>query len=478
MTARPRLAVPVTYSFSVRYLLRTTLFDRLSEDWTPLVLLSWQDEALAEEIRSRGGEAHLLPAVRYGPNYRRLRRLLDVAHTRRLRSPSTASTTRREEALLDRRTRWLKRRRRAALRVALLGPGVEAAARRAERRRLESDTNFAAAAAFADRLQPDAVLSLTPFHEAEDLFLRAVEGAGLPRAACFISFDNVTTRGWIPTTFDRYLVWNRHNEAELARAYPASTGAVDIVGAPQFDFYADATYRWSAESWRSHLDLPADRPVLLFGGGPPSIAPHEPHVLCQIDHAISDGHLPGELVVVFRRHPLDPVARWASTMASTRNVVYDEPWTTQDRPKHASMDREDIERFVSTLAHAAVHANISSTMTVDGAAFDRPQIGPAYDDRPGRPLDRFMRELYQREHWLPIAASGGMDIVHSAEELFGSITAGLDDPARQAHGRARLVEEVTTFTDGKASDRVAAAVATALRWPRRTKSAGRTAAET
>jgi hypothetical protein len=95
-------------------------------------------------------------------------------------------------------------------------------------------------------------------------------------------------------------------------------------------------------------------------------------------------------------------------------------------------------------------------MTVDGSVFDRPQVGPAYDDRPGRRYDRTMRELYAHEHFLPITSSGGLDIAHDRQALIRAIASGLSRPALRSAGRRQLVREIITFTDGQSTERVLA----------------------
>ena len=86
--------------------------------------------------------------------------------------------------------------------------------------------------------RPDAALSLTPFLTNEEMAMRVCEERGIPLCTSLLSFDNVTTRGWWAVRFDRYMVWNRYNAEELLRSHPEiSPSEVDIVGAPQFDFY-------------------------------------------------------------------------------------------------------------------------------------------------------------------------------------------------------------------------------------------------
>jgi CDP-glycerol glycerophosphotransferase (TagB/SpsB family) len=101
-----------------------------------------------------------------------------------------------------------------------------------------------------------------------------------------------------------------------------------------------------------------------------------------------------------------------------------------------------------------VHINASSTLTVDGAIFDRPQIGPAYDADRLKKFDRVLKDLYVREHYLPITNSGGLDVVYSREQLVSAVNAAFEDPAARSEGRKKLVSEICTFADGKSSQRV------------------------
>ncbi len=102
-----------------------------------------------------------------------------------------------------------------------------------------------------------------------------------------------------------------------------------------------------------------------------------------------------------------------------------------------------------------MHVSVASTMAIDGAIFDRPQIGPAYDDTPGRKYDKSTRELYDHEHFLPITRSGGIEVVHSRDELIGAIRSGFENPGRLREDRKKLVREICTYDDGRATERVA-----------------------
>ena len=454
---KPRILIPITIQFSVRYLLRTGLLERLVEDAQPVVLLGWKDPALRSEIEQLGIEVHDLPETHYGPSYTRVRRKIDTWHFDRLASPTTAIARRREDIDAPRRLRLIKQLRQLRNIAYLKLPGYVPRLRAEEQALLETDTNIHEFERLVRSLRADALLSVTPFHKQEELVVRVAAAERLKTCAAILSFDNITVRGWIGALFDCYLVWNRHNAEQLVRGYPeARSRRVEIVGAPQFDFYWKPELCWDEPVWRERMSLPSLRPVILYGGGPPSIVQHEPHIVMQLDAAIERGELPNHPVILLRRHPADTSARWAGVLREAKHVVFDEPWPSGELPKYSNIRDVDIAKLTSALKHSAVHVNVASTMTVDGAVFDRPQVGPAYDDRPGRPYDRTMRELYAHEHFLPITRSGGLDIVHGREELIRAVAAGLSQPALRTAGRKQLVREIITFTDGQSTQRVLA----------------------
>ncbi len=457
---RPRVAIPVVVQFSLRYLLRSGLIERMSEYAQPVVLPRWHDAALWRDLEAAGAEVALLPDTAFDRAYTRLRRQIDLWHQPRIQSPSVAIDARRMAAQTKSSTRLRVSARDAYFRARLKRPGEPERLLKMERLSIWQHTNIREHAALFDQIRPDAIYSLTPYFKYDQLLLRVGAEAGVPLATSILSFDNLTTRGWLPVIFDAYFLWNAYNERELRRIYPeAAQSSATVVGAPQFDFYYDQSYVWDERRWRETLGLPPERPVILYGAGHANIVPHEPHWVAQLDDAIERGEIPGRPIILFRRHPNDPAARWTDVLDRARHVISDDPWTQgETRVEFANIRRADIERLASTLAHSAVHVNASSTMTIDGAIFDRPQIGPAYDDRPGGKYDEIARELYEREHFLPITHSGGLAVVTSREALIAAINEGLEQPERRAAERQQMVREIITFTDGRATERVSDAL--------------------
>ena len=458
---RPRVAIPLTYGLSVRYLVPTGLLEQLGAVCEPIVGIGWDDPELAARIEQAGAMATRLPAPHQDHDFRRIERMLDVAHGRRLRSPTTGISRRwrRQEQPVATRLPTLARQLRD--RATALRPGNERRLLAAEAAALGGHTNVAEYAAWLDEHRIDAVVSMTPYHRDDQLLQWAAVAAGLPVVSAIISFDNPTTRGRMPVLGDRVLVWNRANRAEIERSYPdLAPGIVHVIGAPQFDLHRDPMRVLDEPTWRARLGLPVDRPVILYGAGPELLLPGEPALVEAIDAAIADGRIAGRPVVLLRGHPADPAERWRELDARA-NVVVAPGWGRADGGLAWPSD-DEIDLQMSTFAHAAVHVNVCSSMSIDGAAFDRPVITPTFVPGAPRSIQRRLRSLYRQEHWQPIARSGGVEEVGDEMALVAAIDRALVDPGARHEGRRRLVAELLTFDDGRSSARFVDEVADVL----------------
>lgn len=458
-----RLIIPISLQFSIRYLLRSGLLERIQSLCDPVIVLGWKDSGLERELEA-AGEVHHMVKAQWGADYERARAPLNAFHEKRMASVSARIRERR--ANLDRAPAEIaKRSARLLWRRFIAGlPGALPALRRKELERLWRDTNARAVQRQVRKLRADGVFCLTPFIPDEELTVRVCALDGMPACTSILSFDNLTTRAWIPIAFESYLVWNRYNEEQLRRGYPeARDSDLTIVGSPQFDFYWDSSYIWTEAEWRDRLSLPAGRPVILFGGGYYTCAPHEPQFLQHLDDAIEQREIPGNPLILFRRHPVDPIGRWETVLRQARHVIHDDPWEVRSKVLgHANVRHYDIAKLASTLYHTVAHVNVASTMTVDGAILDRPQIGPAYDESPGGKYHRSALECYQQEHFLPILESGGVAVARSRRGLVEAVRRGLLHPDERREGRRRMVREICTFTDGRCTMRVVNALAAFL----------------
>jgi hypothetical protein len=460
-----RIIVPISFSFSIRYIVRTGLLDELRKIAEPIIVITWNQEDLINELQQRGFEVHLLPETKRDETYTNHRRKIDYWFNNfQLQSPSQKIQARFLQQYKSSKSNLIGTIREWFNVLKMYLPGSVAKLFTTEKELLLTHTNYTQIQEWIQPLQAIAVFTVTPFHAQEDILLRVCKDAGMKMLTAILSFDNITKRGWIPVEYDAYMVWNKYNVNELHRIYPFTKNkSVTVTGAAQFDFYKKPEYLIPENEWRQLVGLQNSegRKIILYAGGPQVLFPNEPQYLQHIDEAITNGTIEGNPIVLFRCHPVDVVQRWKDAIGNSLNIVFDSSWTGIKNLLNANISVDDIKKLCSSLAYTDVHINLCSTMTIDGSAFYKPQIGPAYDEVVPKKA-HLLKKMYCQEHFLPVLKTNGLALANSRAALIGFINEALHHPAKMTKASQRIVEEVITYSDGACMPRVIAAIAKQL----------------
>lgn len=458
---KKRVAVTISFSFSIRYIVRTGLLEKMKSFCEPVVCIFWNQEDLVKDLQDKGFEVYVIHESVKGAQYANVRYKLDYWFRYfRLKSFSKNFEPRYVEKFKTKKKVIKSRLREYYNLTKFFVPGYTKKMLLAEKQLLLTDTNFSAMQELIDTLNIDAVFCVTPFHHQEDIFLRAAKERGKKMITSILSFDNIVKRGWVPVNYDCYMVWNKYNAAEIKRIYGEALHAnhnnVHIVGAAQFDFYWRKEYLVSKKEWLDLVGLPdTDRKIILYAGGPVSLFPQEPQFLQHILGALDNGLIEGNPIVLFRCHPIDKVERWKEAIKESENIYFDTSWTGGKKLTYANVTDADISKLCSTLHFTDVHVNVASTMTIDGSAFYKPQICPAYDEvykNEKYPLWGF----YYQEHYSYTTKTEGIALAKSRKELIDYINNALQQPEKYITKCDKVLKEVITFNDGQCTNRVAA----------------------
>lgn len=453
---RKRLLVTISFSFSIRYLYRTGMLHQLRNFADVIVAITWNEEDLINELREDGFEVHLVPESKKGVLYETARKRIDYWFNF-FRLKNSRRTQEKYLNQFNSTKRVLLNALRARINYArFFLPGYTNKLFKKEREALVADTNFNDMLSLVDELNIDAVLSVTPFHAQEDILLRACSQRGKQMLASILSFDNITKRGWMPVIYDTYIVWNKYNYEQTLKIYKEikKPSIVKIAGAAQFDFYFNNSYLLPKKAWEQLVGIPhTDRKIILYAGGPGSLFPNEPQYLKHIIEAIDSGEIKGDPLVLFRCHPVDDLSKWKNYVGEHKNLVYDVSWTGKEKLQYSNITMDDIKKLCATLAYTDVHINLCSTMTVDGSAYGKPQIGPYYDDVNPRKA-HLLQGMYKQEHFKPIIASKALMLAHSRQQMATFINEALWHPKQDAVNSKKVLEAIITFTDGQCTQRV------------------------
>ena len=423
----------------------------------PVIVLTWNQEDLIDELKQIGFEVYLLPETQRDKTYTNHRRKIDYWFNNfRLKSPSQKIQVNFLQQYKSFKSNFIGIVSEWFNILKMYMPGFVPKLFAKEKELLLTNTNYTQIQKWLLPLKAQAVFTVTPFHAQEDILVRVCKDAGMKMLSAILSFDNITKRGWIPVEYDAYMVWNKYNQNELYRIYPFTKNkSITVTGAAQFDFYWKKEFLMNESEWKQMVGLQSinGRKIILYAGGPQSLFPNEPQYLTHINDAIGNGKINGNPIVLFRCHPVDVVQRWKDAIGNSPNVVFDSSWTGAENLLNANITVGDIGKLCSTLAFTDVHINLCSTMTIDGSAFGKPQIGPAYDEVVPNKA-HLLKKMYWQEHFLPVINTKGFALAESKEQLISFINEALHQPEKMTKASNRIVQEIITYNDGKCAERV------------------------
>jgi hypothetical protein len=303
-------------------------------------------------------------------------------------------------------------------------------------------------------IDPDLIWSTVNVSGAEQPYRAAARELGVPVATSILSFDNLTSRGFLPRD-SHYLVWAQRMRSELLRLYSdVPEDHVTVTGTPQFDFHKRPECRWPRERTLAELGLQATDSYFLYGGSHAILTPEEPALVAQLAARIAlRPALAGRMLVV-RLHPLDDPRRWQA-VAQARQVRISRAYAADSGTAPVVGDHA---KLTSSLVHADACLNIASTITLDAGIVDRPIICLDFTDEVDSPRELLYGE-YGCEHYAPLVESGGIRIARSWQELLDLMEQAIACPDRDRALRARMVADQCGPVDGRAAQRVAQVLA-------------------
>jgi len=311
-----------------------------------------------------------------------------------------------------------------------------------------------------ERHQPTLVATASPgLIFSEIPVLRTARRRSIPSIAVDLSWDNLTNKFFPARHVERLLVWNSGMRDEATTLHGYAPDRVSVTGAPQFDSYFRGT-RSSREDFCARTGLDPARRIITLATIPPSKFPHHAFVIDRLIAALESGAIREPADLLIRLHPRDD-ARHYEKYAGHQHVVVEKPFRQTATRSGDGMDidfmAENTRHLADTLHHSDVVLNVASTMSIEASIFDTPVINIGFDGQPGS-NQALMEWHYGSTHFQKVVRSGAVRIAQSDGELVALINMYLAAPATDADGRRRIVADQCEFSDGRAADRVAAAI--------------------
>jgi hypothetical protein len=310
------------------------------------------------------------------------------------------------------------------------------------------------------RKNPPAVLVTTgPFQFEQPAIVAAAKTLGIPTLALIPSWDNLSTKSRMVFKHDGYLVWSEQTKKELHHFYPDTRQLpVYVIGAPQFDVFFQERFHLSREAFCETQDLQPDLPIILYAVGSPNFL-QEKHGALEMAERVAAGQL-GDWQMIVRPHPIHDNAEMRDLFRQfSPRVIVQQTADAATSLTARSQDQSQIVEWVNTFRHADVVVNLSSTVTVDAAIFDRPVVNLDYDPEPGQPNQALVKDVnHLWTHFKPIAESGGVWLVNNPEEMIEAVKTYLLRPDLHREQRRWITRYVCEYLDGRCGERMAQAI--------------------
>lgn len=307
--------------------------------------------------------------------------------------------------------------------------------------------------------RPDVIVSTGPFQFEQPAVFAAAKKLKIPTLAYIPSWDNISTKNRMVFKYDGYIVWNEQAKLELHDYYPETKHApVYVVGAPQFDIFFQDRFYLTREEFCRQQQLDPNLPIVVYAVGSPNFL-QEKHGAVYMARCIANGDL-GDTQLLVRPHPIHDNAEMKELFDPYRpKVRLQETANTGMALTKRTQDQLQVIEWVNTFRHADVVVNLSSTVTIDAAIFDRPVVNLDFDPQPGQADQQLIKDVNHKWcHFKPIAESGGVWLVDDFDEMIKAVKEYLHHPELHREKRRWIAEYVCGYLDGRNSQRMADAI--------------------
>jgi hypothetical protein len=283
----------------------------------------------------------------------------------------------------------------------------------------------------------------------EESLFRAAQKYCRQTVLMILSWDHLSSKIVLGPGFDYLFVWNEVSKQEIVNTLDFySADQVHIVGAPQFDVYAEPS-SLTYNEWCQVYGLDPTKKTVLFSTIPQVRNDGQHRVLeMMAQRFLQQPETFADVQILVKVHPLDTLAVYDPVL------VYPFVKFVEKHNSKASVAEEyALSANRDALSHATLNINTFSTMTLEAAALDCPIIHLAFDLE-GQSNTVPTVKYYEFEHFRPITESCCAAMAYSFDELIDNIATILEGNDQRGNARRAVARQYFSDTIGTAADRV------------------------
>jgi len=309
------------------------------------------------------------------------------------------------------------------------------------------------------KYNPSLVVTGTPGFNLHDVHaLRAARRLGIPTATAMLSWDNLTSKGYMNGIPDYLLVWSQlmANEAVAYHDFPRNR--IFETGAAQFDSYYQANMVHDSQSWRLQNNVPANAFLMMYGTINPGICGHELEILKIIISKMRSLRLDRPCFLWVRLHPQVVNGAWENSLEPFKllesNDVHVEVPPVIDSKLHWDLPKEDLTHLKNLIASSDVLITTSSTLSIDAACVDTPIINVFFDGVV-KDSTQSVARFKKYTHYANILSTGGVFEADTPDQFVQGLIRYATTPGADRQGRAAIVSQQLGKLDGQSGKRSA-----------------------
>jgi hypothetical protein len=308
--------------------------------------------------------------------------------------------------------------------------------------------------------QPDLVVTATPGYVPQDIhLLRSAKRLRIPSATVMLSWDNLTSKGYMGVVPDNLLVWSDLMAREAVKYHDFPADKIEWCGAAQFDHYHGWRERFDRLAWRRSHGIADDTPLIVYGTINPALLPHEVNILRSIVKAMRQNRFHRKPYLWVRLHPQVVKGQYSQSLAPFQELAADDVHIEEPAVQSSALawdlPKEDAEHLANLMVAADIVVTPNSTFSIDAACAGTPIINTFFDgDEP------FTKELTAKRfmhytHYKQILETGGIAKAMSIDDFVQMTDAYAENPELHAAEREAILRQQFNSLDGQAGRRTA-----------------------
>lgn len=293
--------------------------------------------------------------------------------------------------------------------------------------------------------------------ELEGAVTRWAAHYAVPLAHLVGNYDNLTSKGFRGILPERLFVWGPQMKSDAITFHGIAASRVRLIGSIRYNAISQTVLPDRTE-FLSRIGLDPARKTIVFAG---FVFDSQYFEILEVYRQLLDERSDCQLIV--RLYPnkmlmnsvyIEPLIQYAKTLPRVYVSCADPHYKFGDTQREVLQVEE--EELWPVLCHCDVLIDYYSTITIEGAIFDKPCIHMHYLPKTARAYvkDPVPIKFWKLRHNRRILSYGAVDVAHDREELFTLIRQSLLDPGQYAEARKKMVMQECGPLDGLACARL------------------------